>query len=89
MMNNSDLRAYIAVFIVSAMSIIQGLRMLVKPASIRKNSLMYQYMLHRFFRYLDREVKRTEELTHKHIQVYGLSLVLFGLLFLGIILIVF
>ncbi len=89
MTDSSDLRSYIAVFVVSAISILQGLRMLVKPASIRENSLMYQYMLQRFFRYFDKEVKRTEKLTHKHIQIYGLSLILLGILFLAIILIVF
>jgi hypothetical protein len=89
MIDSSDLRSYIAVFIVSALSIIQGLRMLVKPTSIRENSLMYQYMLQRFFRYLDKEVQRTEKLTHKHIQIYGVSLILLGMLFLGIVLIVF
>ncbi|HQE94050.1 MAG TPA: hypothetical protein PLH19_13910 [Anaerolineae bacterium] len=87
MIDSSDLRHIIVVFIVIAMLIIQGLRMLVKPASIHENTLTYRYIFQRFFRHLDKEVERTGKLTYKHIQIYGLILMVSGLLLLGIALI--
>ena len=72
----------IAVFM-GAISVILGLRMLLKPASLSKNSIMYRYMFRRYFRYLDKEVERTGKLPHKYIQIYGSILMVLGFVFFG------
>ena len=84
MFDSSELRSMIVVFIVIAIWIMQGLRMLIKPASIRENSMMYRYIYERFFRHWNKNVKKTGKLSRKNIQIYGLILVFLGLLFLGI-----
>lgn len=73
----------VAVFM-GIVSTMLGLRMLLKPASLSRNSIMYRYMFRRYFRYLDKEVERTGKLPQKYIQIYGLILAILGLLFFGI-----
>lgn len=84
MIDSSELRSMIGVFIMIAIWIMQGLRMLIKPASIRENSMIYRYIYERFFQHWNKNVKKTGKLSRKNIQIYGLILVLLGLLFLGI-----
>lgn len=78
MMQDTDILPTIIGVIGGLLMTTVGLRMLINPDSITENSVMYRFMLRRYFQFLDREVAKTRILQRKHIRIYGLLMTTSG-----------
>lgn len=78
MMQDTDILPTIIGVIGGLLMTTVGLRMLINPDSITENSVMYRFMLRRYFQFLDREVAKTRILQRKHIRIYGLLMATSG-----------
>jgi|GEM_PF-7001511 len=68
--------------LLGSIAVMFGIRLLIKPATLSRNSYIYRYILRLWQVYgrWDSEIATTNRLSNKHIQYYGLLLMTLGIL---------
>jgi hypothetical protein len=79
MNSRDDLLPIILVLVTGIFIVMIGLRMLINPDGLSSNSILYRFMLRRYFQFLDRETRETGKLRRRQVRVYGLLLVISGI----------
>lgn len=79
MNRQDDLLPIILVLVTGIFILITGLRMLINPDGLSSDSILYRFMLRRYFQFLDRETRETGKLRRSQVRVYGLLLVVSGI----------
>jgi hypothetical protein len=87
MNSQDDLLPVVLVLVTGIFIVMIGLWMLVSPKSLSADSILYRFMLRRYFQFLDKETKKTGKLRRSQVQIYGLLLVISGIA--GIIFLLF
>ena len=79
MITELDPVGFLAAVSLGLISLILGLRMVIKPEGLSRRSFIYRYMAQRIG-YVSNRVARTGKLSHKQIRTYGLWLIILGVL---------